>query len=157
MFKYLLNKNISTKLRRLSFIDSNYGFEDSLHTPILLDWLENNSDNKLSVISYVDTTVVLNGKRIVSSKGGTGYKLEEMYSNLRDCYPSPIYREADTSFVRINSADGKLLMLKKENPTGKIYHTILVERNGFIHSILWGTPFENKGYQFWGERAYIVE
>ena len=157
MFNYLLNKNISAKLRRLSFIDSNYGFEDSLHTPILLDWLENNSDNKLSVISYVDTTVVLNGKRIVSSKGGTGYKLEEMYSNLRDCYPSPIYREADTSFVRINSADGKLLMLKKENPTGKIYHTILVERNGFIHSILWGTPFENKGYQFWGERAYIVE
>ena len=156
MFNYLLNNELPAKLERLSFIDSNYGFEDSLHTPIFLDWLSENVDNKLSVISYVDTTVILNGKRIVSSKGGTGYKLEEMYSAFCDTYPSKISRTCDTCFVAINSADNKILMMKKENPQGNIYHTVLVERNGFIHSIFWGTPFENRRYQFWGDRAYMA-
>jgi hypothetical protein len=42
----------------------------------------------------------------------------------------------------------------KENPEHKILHTVQVERNGFIHSQLTGTPAEARGYTYLGERAY---
>ena len=42
----------------------------------------------------------------------------------------------------------------KENPDRKIFHTVQVERNGFIHSILSGTADEGKGYEYFGPRAY---
>jgi hypothetical protein len=41
-----------------------------------------------------------------------------------------------------------------ENPEKKIYHTMQVERNGFIHSMVTGTPNEGKGYEYFGPRAY---
>ncbi len=41
-----------------------------------------------------------------------------------------------------------------KNPEGKIYHTVLVEKNGFIALIFNGTPFMDKNYLFWGDRAY---
>jgi hypothetical protein len=31
---------------------------------------------------------------------------------------------------------------------------VQVERNGFIHALLAGTPFEQTGYVYLGERAY---
>jgi hypothetical protein len=42
----------------------------------------------------------------------------------------------------------------KENPEHKIFHTVQVEKNGFIHAILSGTPDENKDYEYFGERVY---
>jgi hypothetical protein len=42
----------------------------------------------------------------------------------------------------------------KENPERKILHTVQVERNGFIHALVTGTPNENRGYEYYGERAY---
>ena len=36
----------------------------------------------------------------------------------------------------------------KENPNAEIFHTVLVERNGFIQSILSGTEYEGKNYKF---------
>ena len=35
-----------------------------------------------------------------------------------------------------------------------MWHTLLVEKNGYIESILSGTPFEQKDYEFWGWRVY---
>lgn len=42
----------------------------------------------------------------------------------------------------------------KENPEKKILHTVQVERNGFIHSMLTGSAAEGRGYEYFGERAY---
>ena len=42
----------------------------------------------------------------------------------------------------------------KKNREKKIYHTVLVELNGFIHSELVGTPLEGDSYLFMGPRAY---
>ena len=42
----------------------------------------------------------------------------------------------------------------KTNPAQKIYHTQQVELNGFIHSVLFGTVNENRGYRYFGPRAY---
>jgi hypothetical protein len=44
----------------------------------------------------------------------------------------------------------------RENPDKLILHTRQVELNGFIHSMLSGTRNENKGYTYFGERAYSI-
>ena len=51
--------------------------------------------------------------------------------------------------------DGQVEFLLMENPEQKIYHTVQVERNGFIQSLLSGTKFEGIGYTYFGERAYV--
>ena len=49
--------------------------------------------------------------------------------------------------------DGRIKFLLKENPDCKILHTVQVERNGFIHAMLTGTPFEGRDYDYLGRRA----
>jgi hypothetical protein len=44
--------------------------------------------------------------------------------------------------------------LLKENPEKKIFHTVQVERNGFIQALLSGTADEGKNYEYFGERIY---
>lgn len=53
-----------------------------------------------------------------------------------------------------SAAKGRIQFLLKANSEQKIYHTIQVERNGFIHAMLTGTPLEGKGYEYFGDRAY---
>jgi len=160
MFNYINgNEKIPSKIKRIVFIDSTYGYEDSLHADKLADWVKNSKTNALAVFSYIDTTVILNGKRIVSSKGGTGYRSKMMEEALmnRDI---KLRNYSDTTFRRFLALGGtgltgaRVQILIKENPTGQIYHTILVERNGFINAMLIGSPLEEKGYRFWGKRAY---
>ena len=62
--------------------------------------------------------------------------------------------ESDTSFTRYSSLNGRVQLHLKENPNVEILHTVLVERNGFIQSILSGTEHESKNYKFWGVRCY---
>ncbi len=52
------------------------------------------------------------------------------------------------------SPGGRVQFLLTENPERTILHTVLVERNGFIHAILAGTTEEERGYTYFGERAY---
>ena len=54
----------------------------------------------------------------------------------------------------VHVAGRRIEFIFKPNPEGKIYHTRQVEYNGFIHSILSGTRYEQKGYRYFGERAY---
>ena len=49
---------------------------------------------------------------------------------------------------------GQCYFYWKKNREKKIYHTVLVELNGFIHSELVGTPLEGESYLFMGPRAY---
>ncbi|MDP2337661.1 MAG: hypothetical protein Q8N05_14700 [Bacteroidota bacterium] len=44
--------------------------------------------------------------------------------------------------------------VKKMVDDEKIFHTVQVERNGFIHSMLSGTKYEQKDYTYFGKRAY---
>jgi hypothetical protein len=46
------------------------------------------------------------------------------------------------------------VFLLKENPEKKILHTVQVERNGFIESLLSGTSLEEVDYTYFGGRAY---
>ena len=55
---------------------------------------------------------------------------------------------------RGGSCAGQCYFYWKKNRERKIYHTVLVELNGFIHSELVGTPLEGDSYLFMGPRAY---
>lgn len=82
VFNYIsADSEIPHKVKKI-FSDSVYGFEDEMHGEKLFKWLKSSSKNILSVISYIDTTVILDGKRIVSATGGTGYRSKMMYNSL---------------------------------------------------------------------------
>lgn len=139
-------------VERIAFLDSTYGFADSLHTEKLGEWLSGGRNRHLCVTSYEDATVVLNGKHIVSASGGTwgrSFAMAEAVGRL-----VPLDKEETEDFVFYRSKGGQAIFKLKKNPAGEIYHTVLVERNGFIDTVLGGTKYEGKGYEFWGPRAY---
>ena len=144
------NKAIPHFIERIIFIDSNYGYESEIHSIKIGDWLKRDN-NHLEVMAYVDTTVILDGKPIVSSKGGTGYRSHMMAADLQFA-GIDLNFAADTIFKKYSGKSAEILI--KENPSGKIYHTVLVEKNGLIHGVLSGSSLNEKGYTYWGERAY---
>jgi len=56
--------------------------------------------------------------------------------------------------LHVSALNGRAQFFLLENPRRAILHTVQVERNGFIHSILTGTRQENQGYVYYGERAW---
>ena len=154
IFGYLNNvKQIPNYVERIAFIDSDYGYEDSLkHGDKMIDWLSESNEHYLSVIAYDDRNVRINGNNIVSPTGGTYYRSKMMKERLGKDFE--FTDESDTSFTIYTSLNGRVQFRLKENPNAEIFHTVLVERNGFIQSILSGTEYEGKNYQFWGERCY---
>ena len=62
--------------------------------------------------------------------------------------------KTNAQFETQNALDGRIQFLFKPNPERKIYHTIQVELNGFIQAMLSGTPWEGKGYEYFGTRCY---
>lgn len=155
IFSYIQGEaTIPDYIKRIVFLDSVYGYEESLHSDKFCKWLGQSSKNALVVYSYIDTTVILDGKHIVSPTGGTGYKSRQMAGDLIAC-GIKLKSVSDTSFCRY-TLKNKVQILIKENPHGKIYHTILVEKNGFVSSVLFGTRYERRGYKFWGNRCYSL-
>ena len=63
-------------------------------------------------------------------------------------------RRSSGGLERVTALDGRITFLLKDNPERKIYHTVQVERNGFIEAMVSGTANEGKGFTYFGERAY---
>lgn len=137
-------------VQRISFLDSNYGY-DSSFTNKLKYWLHQNKKATLTIFAYNDSVALYNGKPVVSPKGGTWYKSHQM---MRDLSEFSFQQTRNDSLIFYRSRKGQIALFMKTNPGQKIYHTQQVELNGFIHSILYRTPIENKGYAYFGTRAY---
>ena len=142
-------KEIPDKVQRISFIDSNYGY-DSSYTDKLRHWLLRSQKNHLTVFAYNDSVALYNDKPIVSATGGTWYRSKLMIHDLQDL----AFRVQDDSIMHYQSKNQRMNVYLKKNPDRKIFHTQQVELNGFIHSVLIGTAAENRGYQYYGTRAY---
>lgn len=167
VFDYLKGvERIPSRIKRIAFLDSTYGYEGESYSLKLAEWLKRSKENTLIVLSYVDTTVRLDGKPVVSPTGGTAYKSHRMAEDLVKEGINLKY-SADTVFRRYTGPSDEFCDIRKsrtpgdriqivikENPDGIIYHTLLVEKNGFIHSALAGTRLENLDYKFWGPRSY---
>lgn len=138
----------------ISFPDSNYGYEDSTAGLKIRSWLKNNHDARLCVLAYNDSIVKYNGKPLVSPTGGTWYKSKKMLDFLSSEFSFTGRSLKRDTIVEFSAEQRRILFLLKENPRGKIYHTVQVEKNGFIHSVLHSTRQEDKKYRYFGKRAY---
>lgn len=143
--------NIGANLERIAFLDSNYGYT-AAHKDKLLRWLDQSVQHRLLVFAYNDAAGLLNGKPYVSAEGGTwgrsALMMEQLGSELT--FSSTTNGNLHTHLA----ANGRVEFLLRENPERKIWHTVQVERNGFIHALLSGTPQAGKDYEYLGAKAY---
>lgn len=148
IFGYINSQaQIPSVVERIGFLDATYGYETEKHSQKLKKWLEI-KNNSLQVIAYNDSVVVYNGKPLVTPTGGTWYRSKLMAKDLR--------LKADELADRLifKNRNGQIGFNLLKNPEAKIFHTVLVEKNGFIHAVFNGTRFGSKRYTFWGTRAY---
>ena len=171
--------SINPAIKHLIFLDSIYGYDTETHLDKFVEWLRDES-HSLSVIAYEDATVIFRGKPLVSKSGGgwgrshqmvtdlgSFFKLKEKVKYVKDGgdrYPEirdSARKFSDETDVSSNAMmewyrglGGRISFKLLRNPEGLIWHLVLVEKNGFIDSVLTGTSHEGRGYKFWGPRAY---
>ena len=172
-------EKIPDDVKRIAFLDSNYAYETTNHLAKLVNWLQHPSKTNdapltpslspsdgervafrpgegsgpyLCVLAYHDSVALLNGKTFVSEQGGTWGRSHAMLADLGAQFK--FTSRTNNGLETFSALGGRLQFLLKENPEKKIFHTVQVERNGFIHALLSGTAEEGRGYEYFGERAY---
>jgi hypothetical protein len=117
-----------------------------------MTWLKRSTNHFLIVLAYNDAIARLDGKAFVSAAGGTWGRSQAMLSDFRDQFEFSSRTNGD--LARYTALNGRIEFVLHANSEKKILHTVQVERNGFIHGMLDGTPAEETGYQYFGDRAY---
>ena len=146
-------ERVPANVERIAFLDSNYAYNPSKgHADKLLTWVESSPRNHLCVLAYQDFVALLNGRTFVSESGGTWGRSLAMLADFSRTLP--FESMVEDGLQRHTALTGRVTLLLKENPERKILHTVQVERNGFIHSMLTGTAAEGEGYEYLGKRAY---
>jgi hypothetical protein len=122
-------------IERVSFLDSNYGFnDDEGHTSKLLAWLRGNSTRVLSVVAYDDRRIVLDGKPVIGPEGGTYRRTIEMARCFRR--EMEINEMRKDSLMVFDGMGGQLEFVIHENPENAILHTRLIgDMNAFLHAM----------------------
>ena len=153
VFGYLNTVNeIPANIRRIAFLDSDYGYSSTLHAKKMINWLAASNDNHLCVLAYQDYLGLYNGKPFVSEIGGTWGRSRAMLNDLSTQFS--FTSETNSGLEFYSTTNRQVEFLLKENPDHKIFHTVQVERNGFIQALLSGSTLEGVGYEYLGERAY---
>lgn len=152
IFGYLAGvEQISGKVKRISFLDSDYGY-DSSYYPKLSKWLKQVKGSALNIFAYNDSVALYNDKPLVSATGGTWYRSHLLLTHLQNDFS---FTKSNTdSLIIYKSNNSQVQFHFKLNLNRGIYHTQQVELNGFIHSVLCGTRFDSKKYIYYGVRAY---
>jgi len=153
-FAYLDSvERIPDDVERIAFLDSDYRYDAARgHAEKLARWLAAAEPHYLCVLAYHDSIALLNGKTFVSEQGGTWGRSHAMQSDLAAKFV--FTREDEAGWERYTALNGRIKFVLKENPDKAILHTKQVELNGFIHAMLAGTAPENRGYTYFGPRAY---
>ncbi|MDB6022217.1 MAG: hypothetical protein JWQ04_2074 [Pedosphaera sp.] len=145
---------IPDDIERIAFLDSNYAYDPKQgHAEKLLQWLRASDRHCLSVLAYNDAVALLNGTNFVTAAGGTWGRTHAMLQDMAELNFTS-RTNSTTGLETYSALQGRVKFLLKENSEKKIYHTVQVERNGFIQSLLSGTPLEGCGYTYFGPRAY---
>jgi hypothetical protein len=145
-------EKIPDVVKRIAFLDSDYGYDSKLHADKLKTWPAASGGNHLCVLAYQDYLGLLNGKTFVSESGGTWGRSHALLADLGTQFS--FASRTNNGLETYSANGGQIEFLLKENPDHKILHTVQVERNGFIQAIVSGTTNENSGYEYLGERAY---
>jgi len=149
VFGYLnAHQNIPDYIERIAFLDSNYAYDESLdHGKKIAEWLKKTNKNSLCILAYNDSVALYEGKSFVSPTGGTWYRSMRMADYLGTEFQLKCISDSD--FIRFSGLKNRICIVLKTNKERAILHTIQVERNGFIHSMLSGTPFDEKSYKYY--------
>lgn len=145
-------EHIPDDVVRIAFLDSNYAYNTTNHLAKLTHWLKASAAHHLCVFAYDDAVALLEGKSFVSAEGGTWGRSHAMLRDLGAQFPFTC--QTNAGLETWLALDGRIQVLLKDNPDRKILHTVQVERNGFIHAMLTGTPLAGRGYEYFGARAY---
>lgn len=145
-------EKIPDAVKRIAFLDSNYGYDSKLHAVKIESWLAASGENRLCVLAYQDYLGLLNGKTFVSESGGTWGRSHLMLDDLGAQFK--FTGSTNHGLETFSALGGRIQFLLKENPERKIFHTVQVERNGFIHALVSGTADEGREYEYFGGRAY---
>ncbi|MGA9451745.1 MAG: hypothetical protein WBW41_10450 [Verrucomicrobiia bacterium] len=145
-------KKIPDDVRRITFLDSDYDYDSKLHADKIKSWLAASDQSHLCVLAYQDYLALLNGKPFVTGQGGTWARSHAMLDDLGAQFQ--FTSRTNNGLETFSALAGRIQFLLKENPERKILHTVQVERNGFIQALLSGTADEDKGYEYFGGRAY---
>ena len=152
IFGYIAGvESIPATIRRISFLDSDYGY-DSSYYPKIRNWLAQVKGASLNVFAYNDSIALYNGKPLVSAMGGTWYRSHLLLRHLQADYR--FKKEETDSLIIYKNKNKRIQFFFKPNLNRGIYHTQQVELNGFIHSILCGTDDDSKRYKYYDKRAY---
>jgi hypothetical protein len=143
---------IPDQVERIAFLDANYAYETDRHRDKLTAWLGASDRHYLVVLAYNDAVALLNGKSFVTATGGTWGRSHQMENDLEG--PFTFTRNHTAEMQHFTALGGRIQFFLKENPARDVLHTVLVERNGFIESMLSGTGHEGAGYRYFGDRAY---
>lgn len=138
-------------IHRLVFIDSNYGYTDEIGIK-LRGWIKADSRHHLVTFAYNDSIALYKGKPFVSRTGGTWYRTRMMLKNLKQEFS--FQTGVTDSLITYRTESDQILIILKENPDRGIYHTEQVALNGFIHSLLFATPPEGRGYDYFSVPCY---
>lgn len=123
---------IPADIARLVWIDADYAYDRAKHHDRKLgDWLAANAGAHLRVLCYDDREIVLDGKKVISDTGGTWRRTHEMIDDLGARFPLTQTTVGDLDIWR--GLNGRIELIVHRNPTNKILHTVLVERNGFLY------------------------
>ena len=140
---------IPDQIERIAFLDANYAYESDRHKDKLTAWLKSPDAHFLVVLAYNDAVALLNGKSFVSASGGTWGRSRQMLDDLATSVS--FTKEVSDGLERATALNGRITFLRKENPERKVLHTVQVEKNGFIESVLAGTKLEGVEYRYFGE------
>lgn len=152
IFGYLAGvEKIPASVKRISFLDSDYGYDSSYYTKFR-NWLGEVKDASLNVFAYNDSIALYNGKPFVSATGGTWYRSHLFLKHLQNDFN--FSRSTTDSLIIYKNQNKRIQFYFKINTDRGIYHTQQVELNGFIHSVLCGTKYDSKKYQYYSARAY---
>lgn len=153
IFSYLeAYKEIPDDVVRIAFLDSDYGWDNDEQGHRLVSWLKSGRERYLCTLAYNDSVVVYNGKPLVSPTGGTWYRSKLMKDYLAHSFR--LRENKQDTLIWFTSRNRNIEFIFRTNPEGKIFHTTQVELNGFIQSMLSGTAYEQKGYEYFGKRVY---
>lgn len=138
---------------RISFLDSIYNYSDEeKHGDKLIEWLKQNPKHYLSVISYDDRNITWNGKLVLGPTAGTFRKTHKLLDRLQQ--EIPLSTSSTSNFIHWKGMNGQIDIIIDTNPDNKIVHSLLVEKNGFIYTVTFGTKYKNKAGKFWGSISY---
>jgi hypothetical protein len=143
---------IPDHIERIAFLDANYAYETDRHRDKLAAWLKGSNAHYLVVLAYNDAVALLNGKPFVSASGGTWGRSRQMLDDLKTSVS--FTKDVSSGLERSTALNSRITFLLEENPERKILHTVQVEKNGFIESMLAWTKLGGVDYRYFGDRAF---